>query len=607
MTDRDPQAQAANEADASQLARARAEAALRESEARLRSLIEGIPQLVWQSRRDGYWTWASPQWTAFTGQSEPDSRDLGWLKSVHPDDRASVIQAWSEAERRGGLEVEHRLHHAGGARYRWVQTRASPLPGRDNGIIEWLGTSNDIDELRRTRDNLRISEQRFRLIVENATGYAIIITDENDVIREWLGGSEAIFGWSAKEAFGCPAAITFTPQDRAANEPQKEVVAAAREGAAPDVRWHQRKDGGQVFIEGTVTPLRNNDGSVRGYLKIGQDVSERQAAQEALEASERRMRTLVTGIPQLVFRSRSDGERTWGSPQWIAYAGMSLEDSLGLGWLNAVHPDDREATVAAWRDVCERGEYYAEHRILHAASGAYRWHQTRATPLRDEAGRILEWIGTSTDVEELRQLQRHQQILLAELQHRVRNTLGVVRSIARRTAELSASKEELADHLQGRLAAFARVQAALTRTPAGGVDLAALIEDELLAHAARESEMLTVKGPPVMLKARPAESLSLALHELATNAVKYGALSRDGGRLAIGWTVEQRNGGPWLRFGWEEGGMHLSPETPARRGFGMELLERSLPYELDAVTRIDFRPTGFAFTMELPLTKLVID
>jgi PAS domain S-box-containing protein len=353
-----------------------------------------------------------------------------------------------------------------------------------------------------------------------------------------------------------------------------------------------------------VTPLRNEDGSIRGYLKIGQDVSERRNAQEALEVSERRMRSLATGIPQLVFRSYGTGERIWGSPQWIAYTGLSFEESLGFGWLEAVHPDDRGATMAAWQGVEERGGYYIEHRIRDARTGGWCWHQTRAAPLRDDEGKVLEWLGSSTEVEEMRRLQRHQQTLLGELQHRVRNTLGVVRSIARRTAELSDSKDDLADHLQGRLAAFARVQAAVTRTAMGGVDLAVLIEDELLAHAARESETVTIDGPDVNLKPRPAESLSLAIHELATNAVKYGALSRAGGTLSVRWTVEQRDGTALLRLGWEEGGMDLPPEKPSRRGFGMELLERSLPYELDAVTRAEFRPTGFIFTMELPLATL---
>jgi PAS domain S-box-containing protein len=451
------------------------------------------------------------------------------------------------------------------------------------------------------------SEERYRLIVENAKDYAIIVSDPNDIIVEWMPGAEAVFGWSREEAIGRPAAITFTPSDRADGQPEKEIETAVREGFAPDVRWHERKDGSLVFIEGAVTPLRNEKGGIRAFLKIGQDVTERRSAQEALAASEARMRSLVTGIPQMVFRSWGSGERIWGSPQWIEYTGLSFEESLGFGWLDALHPDDRKGSMDAWREAEARGEYYIEHRILNDATGEYRWHQTRAIPASDESGRVLEWLGTSTDVEELRRLQRHQQTLLGELQHRVRNTLGVIRSIARRTAATSENVEEMAMHLEGRIGAFSRVQAVVTRSPESGVDLAAMIEDELLAHAAREGEALTIEGPDVSLKPRAAETISLAIHELATNAVKYGALGSDRGLIAVRWERARPDGAELLNLVWEENGVDRVPAAPERQGFGLELLQRTLPYELGAETRVEFRPEGVRFSLSMPLGAAVLE
>jgi PAS domain S-box-containing protein len=450
------------------------------------------------------------------------------------------------------------------------------------------------------------TEERFRLIVENARDYAIFTADADRRIDDWHKGAELVFGWTAEEMIGQLVDITFTPEDRAEEQPEKEARIAAEQGVAPNVRWHIRKDGSRVFIDGSNTALRGPDGSLRGFLKIGQDVTERRAKDEALQASEARMRSLVEGIPQMVFRSNGRGRRYWGSPQWVEFTGLPLEESVGLGWLEAIHPDDREATLAAWEGSDDRSEVYVEHRVFHAASGHYRWHQTRAAPLRGEEGRIVEWLGTSTEVEEIRSLYRHQQTLLAELQHRVRNTLAVVRSIARRTAETSDSVEEMAAHLQGRLDAFSRVQAVVTRNPEAGIGLAGLVEDELLAHAVREGERLTIEGEEISLKSRPAETLSLAIHELATNAVKYGALSSGEGLISVQWARAEQDGQERLKLVWRESGVDMKESRPGRQGFGLELLQRTLPYDLRAETRVEFGADGLRFTLDMPLGPNVL-
>lgn len=587
--------------------RARAEAALRENQHVQSAMLEVLPLGIAMVAKDRSVILSNPRWSAFaptgrvpSGDSERLWRWQAWDeqgKPVEPEDFPTA-RALRGEHVLPGLEF---LYTDDTGREIWTNVASVPVRNEQGQVVSAVSIIADIDAAKRANDALRESEERFRLIVENATDYAIFIADPDDIITDWLPGAEAVFGWTAEEAIGRPGGIIFTPDDQAQGEPAQELETARREGVAPNVRWHQRKDGSLVFIDGMVTPLRNEDGSIRGYLKIGQDVSERRSVQEALEASERRMRSLVTGIPQMVFRSQGDGHRIWGSPQWIDYTGLSFEESLGLGWLEAAHPQERDATLAAWEGVEERGEYYCEHRVLKAATGEYRWHQTRAAPLKDEEGRILEWLGTSTDVEELRQLQRHQQVLLGELQHRVRNTLAIVRSIARRTAQTSESVDDMASHFSGRLDAFSRVQSAATRNPMGAVALTSMIEDELLAHAAREGEALIIRGPEVHLKPRAAESLSLAIHELTSNAVKYGALSADHGRLSVQWERERSDGGEWLALAWEEQGVDDAPSEPERQGFGMELLQRTLPYDLGAETDVEFRPQGLRFTLRMPL------
>ena len=155
-----------------------------------------------------------------------------------------------------------------------------------------------------------------------------------------------------------------------------------------------------------------------------------------LREREERFRLLATNIPQLVFRAEPDGLRTWSSPQWIAFTGLSLDASLGFGWLDAIHPDDVPATRAGWDEARRTGEYCVEHRVRRAADGEYRWHQTRARPLPgDDAS--LDWVGATTDINDLRDFQARQQALLAELQHRTHNLLAVVQAIASQTIRKS--------------------------------------------------------------------------------------------------------------------------------------------------------------------------
>jgi PAS domain S-box-containing protein len=227
------------------------------------------------------------------------------------------------------------------------------------------------------------------------------------------------------------------------------------------------------------------------------------------------------------------------------------------------------------------------------------------TPLHDASGAVIGAVNMLVDVSGRKQAEEHQKVLLAELQHRVRNTLAVIRSIARRTAQTSATVEDYAMHFDGRLDAFARVQAAVTRDPTAGIDLASLVADELLACAAQEGKQVSLSGPDVCLQPKAAETFGLAVHELATNAVKYGALSRPEGHVGVTWHLADEEGEPRLRFRWTETGASVLSRAPRRGGFGSELLTRTLPYQLGATTTLTFEPGGLRCTIDLPSRKVL--
>jgi two-component system CheB/CheR fusion protein len=207
------------------------------------------------------------------------------------------------------------------------------------------------------------------------------------------------------------------------------------------------------------------------------------------------------------------------------------------------------------------------------------------------------------DVSERKRAEERQRMLMAELQHRVKNILAVVRSITARTLEASDGLDDFAAHFDGRLSALARAQGALARQAGAELDLDEIVREELLTHAARD-ERIEIGGPVVKLNQIAAEAFALAVHELATNAVKYGALASPAGRISVTWRTAGSGPDAKLLFAWRETGVAVMNTRPSRVGFGRDLIERGLPYDLPgAATSLTFSPGGLHCVIELPLNK----
>lgn len=213
---------------------------------------------------------------------------------------------------------------------------------------------------------------------------------------------------------------------------------------------------------------------------------------------------------------------------------------------------------------------------------------------------------SSTDeAKQIRQLQAdnarlrrllEQQDLPSSLRHQVRNALGLMRSIALRSAETKDSIEDFIAHLDGRFDALLRVQTAMLSNRDGRADLTMLIADELMAQTIQEGSQATITGPIVRLDAQQAELIGLAVHELATNAVKFGAMTVSHGRIEVSWTFSPSN---TLTLVWAENGRADPPSS--FRGFGMEAIEGMLPYQLRAESKLEFLSEGLRCTIMLPL------
>ncbi len=444
---------------------------------------------------------------------------------------------------------------------------------------------------------LKASEMRFRAFVTTSSDAVYRMSpDWSEMLR--LDGGDFIPDTESPSKNWMETYIT--PAERA------PVSAATGEAIAEKKMFileHRalRVDGTYGWVLSRAIPILDDDGEILEWMGAATDINARREGEAALRESERRQQVLIEGVPQLVWRAVDGGNWTWASPRWSEYTGQTEPASLGLGWLEALHPDDRNHVVKLWDAAVEQGEFTAEYRVREAKSGRYHWFQARATPVRDDAGTLIEWLGASTDVDDLRQLQERQRILVAELQHRVRNMLTVIRSVFARTVETGGDAEATAAHFKGRLDALARTQVIVTQNVDGTADLETLIRDELLSVAVSDGPNLEIEGPSVLLPAKAIESIGLAIHELTTNSLKYGALKTPNAKLNIRWNIQDGAGGPRLSFTWTEQGVPAVPVKPAREGFGRELIEEALPYRLGAQTKLEFLGGGVRCSITLPI------
>ncbi|MCP1561621.1 two-component system CheB/CheR fusion protein [Methylorubrum extorquens] len=616
---------------------------LRESEERFRTLAELVPSLLWNCDPEGKVIVVNQQWGAYTGQTQEEVQNGGWLATIPTDEREETKRIFTEAFTTGRpVERQQRIRRRDGP-FRWFLIRHAPARDAEGRITRWIGAATDIHDQHIAAQSLRAEEARQAFLLDLAdrlqdqtdpqaalqtvvealgrhlgagrVGYARLSADGKQIERQvgYHAESEARLGPLPITAFG--RAVL----DRLRNG-ETIIVDDAAAVAAPGV-WQQGAVGSFVAV-----PLVR-DGRVRTVLYLTHrqprtwtrsettlieevaartwEAAERAQAETELRTSEARQRALVEGIPQLVWRAGDGGAWSWASPQWCRYTGQTEAESRGFGWLDAVHPEDRDRAQNAWSGAAAAEVLAVDYRIRHAPEGRYRWFQSRALPLR-EGSDIVEWLGTSTDIDDLRQLQEQQGVMVAELQHRTRNLITVVRSLAEQTMARSDSMPMFRARFYDRLAVLSRVQGLLSRSTIEPITLHALIATELDALGAWEaSDRIYLDGPSVRLRKATVQTFALALHELATNARKYGALSGDTGRLSVTWRTYTEDDRMRLALHWSETEIERPREEGAaqRRGYGRELIEKALPYALDARTRYELSETALHCSIDLPLTE----
>jgi len=363
-------------------------------------------------------------------------------------------------------------------------------------------------------------------------------------------------------------------------------------------KWHQPT--GRWVHSSTA---RVGGSGSRRLVSVFYDITERKRAEIALRESENRFQQFANASSSgLWIRDAETLRMEFVSPSIATIYGTEPDALLGdiKYWAAMVLPEDRETAGHHIEQACHGDPAIHEFRIRRD-DGSFRWIRDTDFPLFDENGNVQRVGGIAEDVTETKMAVEHQGVLLHELQHRVRNIMAVIRSMAVRSADGAADVEDYKTSLAGRLLALARVQTLLTRQANAGGWMRDILESEIGAQAHSENQY-ELTGPDIMLSPKAVEVLTLAFHELSTNALKYGALSVSRGKVTVTWTLFEKREKTWIAIDWvEEGAPSRAP--PTRRGFGSELIEARIPYELRGTGKTTIEAEGARCHIEFPLRE----
>lgn len=335
-----------------------------------------------------------------------------------------------------------------------------------------------------------------------------------------------------------------------------------------------------------------------GIEDVTEDIAARKHGASALAESTLWFGAMADNIPQLAWMARPDGRVFWYNKRWYDYTGATLEDMQSHGWGKVNHPDHVERVTTHFRRQVEAGEPWEDTFPLRGKDGDYRWFLSHAVPIRDGTGKLILWFGTSTDITEQLKTQERLKLLAAEVDHRAKNMLTLVQVIVRQTR--AETVQDFVRAVTGRINALARVQTLLAGSRWQGADLRRLVEEELAPFRPVEARRVHLDGPTVTLQPRAAQSFAMALHELATNAAKYGALSVPQGAVTIEWVYDAQGR---LALRWTEtGGPAIEP--PKRNGMGTGVVERSVENGLGGEVRFNWRSEGLVCEITVPTDKV---
>ena len=397
-------------------------------------------------------------------------------------------------------------------------------------------------------------------------------------------------------ADGTPMALDDCPTEIALKQGQ---IVHGREAII------ERLDGTRIPIVPYPTPLCDGKGAIVGVVNMTVDISELKKAQRAL--AERDVQLALAGKAGLVGTYAHDFNRDMMqvSEGYAAIHGLpdGTTECSRSEWKRRVHPEDLARKLAVEsKAIRERsGDYSVEYRI--DRNGEVRWIELRGFISYDSDGSPQRIIGVNIDITERKRSEEHQGVLVAELDHRVKNILATVIAVAGQTLETSGSMNHFVAALDGRIRSMATAHELLSTRHWQGMPMSELVRREFAAYASSNNTM--IDGPEVMLSAEAGQAMAMVIHELVTNAAKYGALSTQSGHVSVRW-YRKLNGRAQLVVVWQEtGGPRV--EAPRKSGYGTGVVRDLFPYEFGGTVDFSFAPEGVRCRLEVPFDQISSD
>lgn len=540
----------------------------------------------------GYWSYdikaAKLQWSGeaqriFFGMQRTEVSREQVEDLIHPDDlervRAGMRNAIKEHER---FSTSYRILRANGEE-RIIEVEADPDYGPGGEPLRMFGIVRDVTKARQRERQLLEQQQLIDL-----SQLPIFYWDIDRGLLQWSAGCRQLYGFSREEALGRMPHELLKSQYPLPLAELKAHLSAGNWWSGEVIQT--TRDGRQVIVDVRLDPVIS-DGRIL-VMEDNRDVTAQREAEQRLKLSEERL----AHAARLSGLGTFDYEQTTGIIHLSQrpWAGLLPEETTLEGLLSIVHPADREMlqdAIAKALDPAGTGELEAEYRVVRK-SGEVRWVSVRSSTLFEGEGserHAVRRIGAVLDITDRRMWEEQQRLLMGELNHRVRNTLSVVQSIAAQTLRGAKDPKTFVEDFKGRIQAIASAHKLLNETTWTGANLSDLFGEQLTFASA--GEQIVSDGPEVWLPPQVALNMGLVLHELGTNARKYGALSIPEGRVHVSWYVHKPDGKPVLRLIWREsGGPPVRP--PAVRGFGMALIERTIGDAVEGATNIRFEPEG---------------